>query len=122
MSYNCTNWKTKKLDTLLICVEDLYMHDCKDWHPTRNILVNGQTKFTICEESYLVGDVEFEVLSVKEIVIRGEGSGTAYDWIIKPALQKSRGVFRAVAIWEGGDSITRINVNDGVFTEEEVEL
>lgn len=62
------------------------------------------------------------ILEVEKIDISGEGSGTAMAWIFRPAFEDSTGKFSAMTVWEGGDSICRITVEDGVYEEEEVEL
>jgi hypothetical protein len=62
------------------------------------------------------------VLIVDSIIASGEGSGTALSWIIEPALADSTGKLVAVRVWEGGDSIDRLTVVDGVVTTEQIEL
>ena len=52
----------------------------------------------------------------------GEGSGTFYNWILKPALKQSEGILEAVLIWEGGDSIQWLTVKAGKVTERDIEL
>ena len=63
-----------------------------------------------------------KVLHVSEIAIHGEGSGTLLDWIIGPALKDSTGRLVATRVWEGGDTIDRLIVNDGEVGFEGIEL
>ena len=39
-----------------------------------------------------------------------------------PTLEHSTGRLVAIQVWEGGDSITRLTVQDGVVKEEQIEL
>jgi hypothetical protein len=60
----------------------------------------------------------FEVNSVVE----GEGSGTAMNWIIEPALTESTGELTASCIWEGGDSINQLILKNGVVSWRDIEI
>jgi len=59
-------------------------------------------------------------LDVDEIYFQGEKSGTFYQEIIKPMLKLSAGKLEAILIWEGGDSIIRLSVEDGKITQVEL--
>jgi len=123
MSYNITSWKTKVLIDLKIPVESLYKHQRTDWHPQAEELEGALHKFHVASEgSYIMGDVVDGMINVADIHLCDEGSGIAWDWIIKPALKDSKGKLIAIRIWEGGDSIDKLTVLDGVITEEEIEL
>lgn len=125
MSYNVTQWKTKKLDNLVIPLAAFYKHERKDWHPGGPVLCDIHTKEVKmgcgCGQE-IKGVLTGEELLVTELEMSGEGSGTFLDWILEPALKESRGQLEAVLVWEGGDSITRLTVDDGVVTQSKVEL
>lgn len=121
MSYNVDSWKTKKLKNLRIPLTSFVKHPRKDWHPEK--ILNEDGTVTIeCMESTIIGTVTDDVLTVKELHINGEGSGTFLNWIFEPALADSTGELVAVRIWEGGDSIDRLTVKDGAVSSEAVEL
>jgi len=122
MSYNCDTWTTKELVDLRIPVASLFKHERKDWHPTRTNNDNGTVCVSVMEGSQIVGRIEGDWLLVASIKASGEGSGTALNWIIEPALAKSTGKLVAVRVWEGGDSIDRLIVEDGRVRSESVEL
>jgi len=66
------------------------------------------------------GNIETKMLYVYKISLSGEGSGTAYQKVILPALMKSTGHLKALLVWEGGDYICVIDVTDGEITETEL--
>lgn len=123
MSYNIDRWKTKKLDKLSIPLAAFFKHERRDWHPRQvdSIQENTVTLECGCGQE-IVGQLVDGQLLVKNFDMAGEGSGTFFSWILEPALKESRGQLDAVLVWEGGDSITRLTVNDGVVEQSDVEL
>ncbi len=121
MSYNVTAWKTKELSNLEIPVASLYKHERSDWHPNRKDRNDGTTVFRVIEAS-ITGTIDGDWLRVSDIDASGEGSGVALKWIIEPALADSRGRLVAARIWEGGDSIDRLTVIDGLVSTEPIEI
>lgn len=125
MGYNIDNWKTKKLDSLLIPYAAFFRHARRDWHPKEPVMINintGELSLACgCEQSIhgFLRDGQFEV---SKFEMSGEGSGTFYHWILRPALQESKGTLEAVLIWEGGDSINSLKVKNGKVTETDIEL
>ena len=76
-------------------------------------------------EGWIIGEpslLDDTMLLVNEVTVYGEGSGTFMREIFTPALAKSTGVLEAVLIWEGGDTISRLVVEDGKVTESDIEL
>lgn len=116
MAYNVTTWKTKELENLQIPVASLYKHE----NPDRED--EGVTSVFSWGEASITGVVEGDCLKVTDVDISGEGSGHALRLIFEPALADSRGRLVATRIWEGGDSIDRLTVVDGVVTTESVEV
>lgn len=119
MSYNITNWRTKKLDNLAIPLLSLYIPERKDWHPNLPIITNVNTMEVELHhaEQVIKGNLVAGLLYVTEIAICGEGSGTFFSWILVPALKQSSGKMSASLVWEGGDSLSKIKVVEGVVTE-----
>jgi hypothetical protein len=122
MSYNVDRWKTKEIVDLVIPVASLFKHEREDWHPERDDGEDGTVTFRIMEACQITGTIEEDQLRVSSIEAYGEGSGTALHWIIEPALADSRGKLVASRVWEGGDSIDRLTVMDGVVSSEPIEL
>jgi len=121
MSYNIDVFRLKKLDNLRIPVFSLYRHHRADWHPERTNNDDGTVTFEVLE-SKVSGIILGGTLHVKSISCRGEGSGTAMEWIFEPALKDSRGELVASCVWEGGDSINRLTVKDGEVTWEDIDI
>ncbi len=125
MSYNIDTWKTKKLENLVIPLKAFYEHERKDWHPKEPTITNAETMEVELEcgcEQTIKGVLKDGLLTVTEFEMYGEGSGTFKSWILDEALRQSKGELEAVLVWEGGDSITRLKVKDGILEEDNVEL
>ena len=101
MSYNITSWKTKKLDGFKIPT-DYYLSCLRacSGHPEGSIMgIPGHGGF----------------LEVSKISMYGEGSGTFYDEVLVPTLERSIGILEAVLVWE--DEIKILKVRDGRVEE-----
>jgi hypothetical protein len=120
MSYNIDTWRTKEAVNLRIPLDALYGCSSEievELLPDAGIEVCGPAEgFEIKGVLLLNNDVE-----VSKIALYGERSGWAWD-DFKALLAQSSGKLVASQVWEGGDSITRITVIDGVVTEENVEI
>lgn len=125
MSYNIDRWKTKKLENFVIPHAAFFEHRRSDWHPHEPVIINAQTGEVSlacgCEQS-IHGFLKDGDLAVTKFEMQGEGSGTFYNWILLPALRQSRGTLEATLVWESGDSIGRLQVEDGKITETPIEL
>lgn len=123
MSYNIDNWKTKKLENLTIPFSAFFQHPRNDWHPKhKDGLSTGETVLACGCEQEIRGFLRDTNFTVTGFDMHGEGSGTFYNWILLPALRQSTGTLEAVLIWEGGDSINSLKVENGKVTETPVEL
>lgn len=124
MSYNINNWKTKKLENLVIPLKAFYEHERDDWHPSQPKIINadGDVELECGCDQKIKGKLKDGMLTVTEFEMYGEGSGTFKSWILDEALKQSKGELEAVLVWEGGDSITRLKVKDGILEEDNVEL
>lgn len=126
MSYNIDTWKTKKLENLVIPMAAFFKHPRKDWHPevryASPLTADNEVVISCGCEQEITGTIKDGLLAVTKFDMSGEGSGTFYGWILKPALEESTGRLEAVLIWEGGDSINRLIVSDGKISEEGIDL
>ncbi len=134
MSYNISDWRTKKIERLLIPVDAFFRSHRKDWHPEIRYTQLGDTidvEISAGEnEAGIIGKLQhvsrdgkkFKAIFVTHMDICGEESGTEVREILEPALKESTGYLEAVRIWEGGDSIDRLIVKDGKITVEEIDL
>lgn len=130
MSYNITNWTTKRIENLVIPFSALYDASIrKDWIPEQPRLVphSGHQGIVIeggcgqmIEGSF--ADETNSAIRVSNFDMHGEGSGSFWHEVLKSALEKSTGTLEVIRIWEGGDYIDRLRVKDGVLSEEKVEL
>lgn len=126
MSYNIDRWRTKKLENLVVPLTAFYKHERKDWHPSKPTLEDIATKeITLkcgCNQKITGILDENNQLQITKLDMNGEGSGTFFEWILEPALKESHGQLEAVLIWERGDSVTRLTVNDGVVKHANIDL
>lgn len=120
MSYNITRWKTKKIDNLRIRKPILYTlsGDLIRLAPLPDDLV----VLTFLDSEIKAKVIEDNTMLVKGMNISGDGSGFFFHEVLKPALSKSTGTLIAVLIWEGGDSISQIEVTEGKIIEKQVDL
>ena len=124
MSYDIDTWKTKKLENLNVQISAFYKHERDDWHPQQLTVIDAKKMEVELEcgcEQLIKGTLKDGILNITKFEMYGEGSGTFKSWILDEALKESTGELEAVLVWEGGDSITRLNVKDGEISELEVE-
>ena len=121
MSYNIDTWKTKELKNLQIPLSAFFLYERKDWHPQINKTENGKTIVDFGNDE-IIGIETNGIITVEKISISGEFSGTIYNEMLKPALEKSKGILTVITIWEGGDSIYRLEVKNGDVKDTEVDL
>lgn len=121
MSYNIDTFKVKRLENLAFPVAALYKNPRKDWHPERKDTSDGVTVFTNMETE-LRGTVDGDTYHVTHLSCYGEGSGTVMADMIEPALKESTGTLVASCVWEGGDSINRLESVDGNVKWVDVEI
>lgn len=122
MSYNIDNWTTKEMHDFRIALAALEpVEDYLD-EPTIDLQTNVVTFTGRAEGFELQGTIEGEWLIVSKLESYGEASGTMHEWFTEQMLPQSTGYFRAVLVWERGDSITRLIVDDGKVTDEAIEV
>lgn len=122
MSYNIDTWRTKKLEDLEIpyaAAEKLSDVSIKiDRLDLTEPIVHIDGDAEVFE---IVGVLQGTNILVNKIECYGEGSGWVWEELLE-MLKSSTGVLIATQVWEGGDSITRLIVQDGEVTEEQIEL
>jgi hypothetical protein len=124
MSYNIDTWKTKELTDFKIELNKIY--DPKSsWQPDKPVLDTGTGKFLIenaCEDFEMIGTIDSGWFTVESIRCRSEGSGSFMAYGFSEWLPTSKGKLVAIRIWEGGDTIDRLTIDNGAVTIEEVDL
>lgn len=118
MSYNITSWKTKEISNLLIpldAIKDLPYTDVE--FDGINIKADGLSEGFILEGN-LIDENMIEVVKINTMY---DGSGSTWELFLR-MLEKSSGTLVATQIWEGGDSISKLIVNNGMIMQEEIEL
>jgi len=119
MSYNIDTWKTKEITGLKIPLSVIHKLPYAEVSlaPENKIEVSGPS-----EGFEIIGTLEKDnLVSVSTIETSGEGSGNTWEYLIQ-CLAQSTGKLIAVQIWEGGDSITRLTVENGTVIETPIEL
>ena len=126
MSYNIDTFNLKEIKDLKIPVSALFMARA-DWHPERTANEDGTVTFEVFDDdSAIRGTVSVagteEILTVMSFSCCGEGSGHAMYDVFLPAFKRSTGTLTASCVWEGGDSINRLEVRDGKVTWVDIEI
>lgn len=123
MSYNITAFRVKK-QNLTFAIADL-LEACNHLQYARLVLFNGgvwQLDANLSEGYILQGRRDdMNVLSVTEITTYSDGSGNSWDDFLD-ILRRSKGRLEALVVWEGGDSISTLTVDDGVVSQGDVDL
>lgn len=129
MAYEISRWQTKRLENLRIPVKAFSAGERPDWHPDEVQVVDLATmEVTMrcgCEQQirgFLKDGKDGLDIEVTGLDMEGEGSGNFWHYSLEPALKRSTGHLEAVLIWEGGDSVSRFRVDDGVVSNEQIEL
>ncbi len=119
MSYNISNWKTKKIKSFKIPLNQLIILQ----HATVELVRIDFVKATGAAEDFEIsGKLIDGLVEVEEICLMGEGSGTAWQDQLKDLLTASSGYLSALLVWEDGDSISTLEVKDGAVEDNELEL
>lgn len=114
MSYNIDTIRIKKIKDFQIPLKALSKFDT-NLNPHDEII-----NFAYCE-TVLTGTVNNQTVIVTDIPCYGEGSGNAMA-MLEEAFKQSTGEFIASTVWEGGDSICRIEVKDGNVKWTDIEI
>lgn len=124
MSYNIDTIKIKKLDNLVIPVKAFY-EGSQNWMPKQPEITNLETnevRISCGCGQQIKGILKEGNIHISSLDLSGEGSGSLMGEVIENAFKQSTGSLEMVMVWEGGDSITKMTVVDGVITETGVEL
>jgi hypothetical protein len=122
MSYNISDWETKKLNNLVIPVKALL--NGSRFAPAPPPMFDARTGKLLDEvtfnffEGEIRGKVIDEKVHVSEIYIT---SGHDMKDVIIPALKQSTGELVANLTWEGGDTFEKLIVKDGHVEQKNVE-
>lgn len=137
MSCNITCWKTNKIENLVIPIKAFYPDVMReDWRLDEPEIDPKTGEITIWIGEGFVKGKPFPVLMnnetpglvslktkaivVDEIYIEGEGSGTYFTEFVQYILQNSRGRLNARLVWEGGESIELLTVENGILKTIEI--
>lgn len=125
MSYNVDHCKVKKLENLRVPLSVLKAMDVNRYGEHLLVHEIGDDTWSYNDNGEglsMSGTIMNDEARIRELIIFGEGSGHQFTDLLLPMLKQSKGIFEAVLIWEGGDSINRVKSLDGVVTTEDVDL
>jgi len=121
MSYNCDTFKVKQIENFCIPIQSFFKHKRTDQHPERINHDDGTVTLSF-GEFCLFGKIKNNIFVCEDIDISGEGSGWIMNEVLEPAFRDSTGKLIASCVWEGGDSINRLIVDDGNVSWENIEI
>lgn len=118
MSYNISRWNTKEIAGLRLPVAAVHNFPGAKVYLERD----GTVKVYADTEGFkIAGRVEGGDIAVDAISMWGIASGWHWDKF-KALLGTGAGRLVATQLWEDGDSMSRLTVQDGDVREEAVEL
>jgi len=124
MSYNIDTFKLKKVR--LILPLNIKFNKYAEWLDEKGAIANlADATWAVNEDGEgfeMRGNVTKQGLEVVGVSCWGEGSGHVYEDVLLPLFKDYKGDLEAICIWEGGDSITKLSIKNGVVTEKEVDL
>lgn len=120
MSYNISRWNTKVLDNFIIAVEAFQAID-DEIELTRT--KDKTYHLSGFAEGFAISGTmpDDEHLKVEQIDLWGVASGWMWEGF-KKALAQSSGRLVATQVWEGGDHISGLEVDNGVVREDRIEI
>jgi len=68
------------------------------------------------------GQLRDDLFTVTNFDWCGDWSGIVWRDVLLPSFSSSLGIMKVVLIWEGGDYIEQVNVNDGVIETEVIRV
>ena len=117
MSYNVTGWAIKKLDAFTLPYKDVL--EMTDYTARQQDGIYTFNAFEV-EGMEIIGTLENDRIIVSDLSYSGEYSGTYWDIGFEPILLKSTGTMRARVVWEGGDAVEVVTVENGVISREDL--
>jgi hypothetical protein len=103
MSYNIDNI----LQTT--CSLSMSLEDFSTFAESEDLPELNFFKYEICYE------LSEEAAIIKQLWWSGQWSGHGWDFLVDEILPATKGAFNGIVVWEGGDSIKRLIVNDGAI-------
>ncbi len=88
---------------------------------------NGPCNETFVDDLFEIIDGEDDAPQIIEIEMSefrwtGEGSGSSWDYFTDSVVPMLRGSADVVVVWEGGDSVTGLRIQDGKATDMGVKM
>ena len=116
MSYNVTGFALKKLDSFTLPYAAVLEASEGDVNIAGDVLTFDEF-YAECME--IVGTLDGDRLIVTDLDYHGEGSGTYWD-NFEELLKQSTGTLKARIVWEGGDTVEVVTIENGTITREEL--
>ncbi len=116
MSYNVTGFALKKLDGFTLPYAAVLEASEGDVNISDGVLTFNNFYASGME---VIGTLDGDRLLVTDLCYRGEGSGTYWHEFLE-LLRLSAGTLKARVVWEGGDEVEMVTIEDGVITREDL--
>lgn len=115
MGYNITAFKIKKMENFTIPWK-LFFELTPSEYELKPVSFNQETKevvITAIGDQEIKGKIIEGAIVVSHIDIREDFSGYFFNEAFLPILEHTKGKLVATIVWEGGDTIEKLKVNDG---------
>jgi len=125
MSYNITGFNVKVIKDLAISLDKLVSlaEDANATIETHIDIVTKEITIELAECSSITGTIE----SLESDLLKISKLNCIHDWsahvmhnVLEPLFKTSTGELKALTVWESGDSICYLIVNNGVVTWKDI--
>jgi len=123
MGYNCDRFRVKRLENLVIPIKTIYSIEyAPTWEPENPEIIDIESNKIIINfgQQSIEGIAIDDNLHVSKIRMDGEGSGRLMPYV-EEFLKQSTGYLEAVRVWERGDTIDRLIVDNGIVATYDIE-
>lgn len=132
MSYNITSFKMKHIDMTLPLTFDFQewlasqpesagVRWCRDDKDGVQANLARNTWILPLSGQEISGNIQGDKLVVTRLECSSVGSGHIYSDIVLPLFKAFQGNLNAIVVWEGGDTVNRLTIDQGTAKEEEVD-
>ena len=123
MSYNISSTQGEEFKDFKIPVNTLMGDEVPDnWKPEMQVIDPMKMEVEVSMgEITIEGVMKDGLIHVTNMDLSGEGSGSFMHHVLMDAFKKSTGLYKGVHTWEGGDTVSRFQVKDGVITEKDID-
>lgn len=121
MSYNVTTFNVKETNNFRISIIDVLSNKALH-HYNFALQFDGDFKLCCSESTITLSGETNGEFNITDMSIMGESSGYIFEDVVVPLLKKTKGTMKSMIVWEGGDSVEKIEVDNGTVRRDEITI